>query len=78
MLYDFGATHSFLSESCLQELGLLMLELQFDLVVSTLSSRLVRTSSLFGRCHVEVEGRIFKVNMICLPLQGVDVILGID
>ncbi|XP_027927531.1 uncharacterized protein LOC114184420 [Vigna unguiculata] len=27
---------------------------------------------------MEVEGRIFKVNLICLPLQDFEVILGID
>jgi len=30
------------------------------------------------RCPVEVEGRMYKVNLICLPLQGLDVILGMD
>jgi len=35
VLYDFGATHSFVSESCVHELGLPVSELQFDLVVST-------------------------------------------
>ena len=26
----------------------------------------------------EVEGRIYKVNLICLPLEELEVILGID
>ena len=30
------------------------------------------------RCPVEVEGRMYKVNLICLPLQGLEVILGMD
>jgi len=47
-------------------------------VVSTSASSLVRTSSLCARCLVEVERHIFKVNLICLPLQGLDVILGMD
>jgi len=77
VLYDSGATHSFVLESCVQELGLLVSELQFDPVVST-TSGLVRTSSVCAKCPVEVEGRMFKVNLICLPLQGLDVILGMD
>jgi len=56
--------HSFVSESCVQELGLLVCELQFDLVVSTLTYGLVRTSSVCVRCPVEVEGRVYKVNLI--------------
>jgi len=68
VLYDSGATHSFVSESCVQRLGLPVCELQYDLVVSTPASGLVRTSSLCAKCPVEVEGRRYKVNLICLPL----------
>ena len=55
-----------------------MCELQCELAVSTLASGLVRTSSLCARCPVEVEGRKYKVNLICLPLQDLEVILGMD
>ena len=68
VLYDFRATYSFVSETCVQRLGLSVCELQCDLVVSTLASSLVRTSSLCVKCPVEVEGRVYKVNLICLPL----------
>jgi len=78
VLFDSGATHSFVSESCVRELGLPVYKLQFDLVVYTLASRLVRTSTVCARCPVEVEGRVYKVNLICLTLQGLDVILGMD
>ena len=47
-------------------------------MVSTLASGLVRTSSLCARCPMEVEGRMYKVNLICLPLQELEVILGMD
>ena len=46
--------------------------------MSTLASGLVRTSSLCARCPVEVEGRRYRVNLICLPLQELEVILGMD
>jgi len=78
VVYDSGATHSFVSESYVKKLGLLVCKLQFDLVVSTLESGFVRTSSLCAKCPMEVEGWIFKVNLICLPLQDLEVVLGID
>jgi len=78
VLYDFGATHSFVSDACVKKLGLSVCELQYELVVSTPASGLVRTSSLCARCLVKVEGRRYKVNLICLPLQEFDVILGMD
>ena len=78
VLYDSGATHSFVSESRVVELGLSVRELQYDLVVSTPASRLVRTSIVCARCKIEVEGHKYRVNLICLPLEGLDVILGMD
>ncbi|XP_027927613.1 uncharacterized protein LOC114184503 [Vigna unguiculata] len=78
VLYDSGVTHSFVSNACVKKLGLPVCELQCELVVSTPASGLVRTSSLCARCPVVVEGRMYKVNMICLPLQELEVILGMD
>jgi len=52
VLYDSGATHSFVSESKVVELGLRVRELQFDLVVSTPASGLVRTSTMCARCLI--------------------------
>ncbi|XP_047180297.1 uncharacterized protein LOC124846970 [Vigna umbellata] len=78
VLFDSGATHFFVPESCVEDLGLAVRELQYDLTVSTPTSGLVKTSTVCARCSVVVEGRQFKVNLICLPLQGLEVILGID
>ena len=47
-------------------------------MVSTPTSGLVRTSTLCARCLIEVEGRKYRVNLICLPMEGLDVILGMD
>ena len=78
VLYDSGATHSFVSNACVERLGLPVRELQCELAVSTPASGLVRTSSLCARLPVEVEGRKYRVNLICLPLQELEVILGMD
>ncbi|XP_027915013.1 uncharacterized protein LOC114174373 [Vigna unguiculata] len=56
VLFDSGSTHSFVSESRVVELGLPAKELQYDLVVSTPASGLVRTSTVCARCKIEVEG----------------------
>ena len=47
-------------------------------MVSTTTYGLVRMLSLCAKCPVEVEGRRYKVNLICLPLQELEVILGMD
>jgi len=64
--------------SSIPPLGLLVCELQCELVVSTPASGLVRTLSFCARCLVEVQERIYKVNPICLPLLELEVILGDD
>ena len=78
VLYDSGVTHSFVSDACVKKLGLSVCKLQCELVVSTPTSGLVRTSSLCARCPVVVERRKYRVNLICLPLQELEVILGMD
>jgi len=78
VLYHSGATHSFVSESKVVELGLPLRELQFHQVVSTPAFGLVRTSTVCVRCLIEVEGHKYRVNLIYLPMEGLDVILGMD
>ncbi|XP_014490330.1 uncharacterized protein LOC106753057 [Vigna radiata var. radiata] len=68
VLFDSGATHSFISKACVDRLGLAEREMQLDLVVSTPTAGEVRTSTVCVRCPIEVEGYKFKVNFICLPL----------
>ncbi|XP_027941072.1 uncharacterized protein LOC114194866 [Vigna unguiculata] len=78
VLFDSGVTHSFVSFACVERLGLPVRELQCELAVSTPASGLVRTSSLCVSLSVEVEGRRYRVNLIRLPLQVLEVILGMD
>ncbi|XP_047153644.1 uncharacterized protein LOC124825144 [Vigna umbellata] len=73
-LFDSGTTHSFVSKACVERLGLVVRELPCDLVVSTPVAGLVRTSNVCSRCPIEVEGHKFKVNLICLPVQGLELI----
>jgi len=78
VLYDSGATHSFVSNECVRRLRLVIRELGCELIVATPSSGEVSTSSGCVGCPMEVAGRRFKVNLICLPIEGLDVILGMD
>ena len=78
VLFDSGATHSFISNACVGRLNLEKRDLGCELLVSTPSSGQVATSSVCVGCVMEVAGRRFKVNLVCLPLEGLDVILGMD
>ena len=77
-LFDSGASHSFISETCVKELGLDVNPLLFELRVVTFAFHSVVTSAVCQNSTIEVENRKFKVNLICLPLTDIDVILGMD
>jgi len=78
VLFDSGATHSFISQEYMSRLGLVARDLGCELAVSTPASRQVSTNLACSGCIIEVAGHRFKVNLICLPLEGLDVILGMD
>ena len=78
VLFDSGATHSFISNACVGRLSLEKPDLGCELLVSTPSSGQVATSSVCVGCSMEVASRRFKVNLVCLPLEGLDVILGME
>jgi len=78
VLYDSGATHSFVSNECVRRLGLVMRELAFELIVATLASGEVSTTFVCVGFPIEVASRRFKVNLICLPMERLDMILGMD
>jgi len=73
VLFDSGATHSFIAYACVGRLNLVKCDLGCELLVSTPSSSQVATSLVCVGCSMEVAGRRFKVN-----LEGLNVILGMD
>ncbi|KAE9605139.1 putative aspartic peptidase domain-containing protein [Lupinus albus] len=78
VLFDSGATHSFVSIECVDRLKLQTESLPFDLVVSTPTDVSVVVSTVVSQCPVVVNGRIFTVDLICLLLSQLDLILGMD
>jgi len=78
VLFDSGVTHSSVSNKCVRRLKLVMRELGCKLIVVTTTSGEVSTTFVCVGCPMEVAGRRFKVNLICLSMNGFDVILGMD
>ncbi|XP_052725915.1 uncharacterized protein LOC128194372 [Vigna angularis] len=75
VLFNSGTAHSFRAKACVEKLGMSVEELGVDLVVSTPTSGLIR---MYSVCAIVVEGRRFKVNLVCLSLPRLEVILEID
>nr|XP_025647856.1 uncharacterized protein LOC112742833 [Arachis hypogaea] len=76
-LYDTGASHSFISFAKVEELGLEVSELPFHLHVHTLHQT-VMTRSGCRQVGFKLEGREFVNDLICLPMVGLEMILGFD
>nr|XP_004515606.1 uncharacterized protein LOC101495319 [Cicer arietinum] len=75
VLFDSGATHSFISMECVELLELHITTLLFDLSVTTTADNTLIANTACMHCPIVVLGRKFNVNLICLPLKNLDVIL---
>jgi len=47
-------------------------------VVSTPIEGIIVTSSMCDECPVIIDGKRYKINMICILLKDLEVILGMD
>ena len=78
VLYDSGASHSFISHDCMSALQLPLSELPYELLVSTPTNEPIRTNHICMIVSLLIGGRTFTANLTCLPLSGLDIILGTD
>ncbi|XP_072076600.1 uncharacterized protein [Arachis hypogaea] len=76
-LYDTGASHSFIAFDKVEELGLKMSELAFDLHVHT-PYQTVMTRLGCRQVSFKLEDREFVYDLIFLPMVGLEMILGFD
>jgi hypothetical protein len=78
ILFDFGATHSFILLSSVDRLRLHVSKLPFDLIVSTSADGKYIVSFVCSPCFVVIKNQTFCVNLFYLPLNGIDVILSMS
>jgi len=77
-IIDTGATHCFIAADCASKLGLIMSSMNGEMVDETLAKGSVTTSLVCLKCHLSMFGRDFAVDLVCLPLSGMDVMLGMN
>jgi len=77
-IIDTGATHCFIAIDCASKLGLAMSDMNGEMVVKTPAKGSVTTSLVCLRCPLSMFGRDFEFDLVCLPLSGMDVILGMN
>jgi hypothetical protein len=77
VLFDFGATHNFISMACTKSRRLTVTHLSTTYMISTLGGKMV-TQYLPKNTPLDLGGRVYKASLIILDDQGIDVILGMS
>ena len=78
ILFDSGATHSFISENCVSKLGLVCNEVCEPFVVNLPNNeRLVGTKCL-SEFPITIQSKKFEADLICIAMDPYDIILGMD
>ena len=78
VLLDSGATHSFISMPFGENLGRTPSKLPYILSMSTPIGKTVRVSSCFEECEFLLGRKSLIVDLIPLPMEDFDIILGMD
>jgi hypothetical protein len=77
ILFDYGASHNFMSSTCAKKAKLSLVVLGAPYVISTPGGQ-VDANRIVQKALLELSERIFSTNLIILSGQGIDVILRIS
>jgi predicted aspartyl protease len=77
VLFDTGATHSFITASWVGAHNLPITTMSTPIQIDSASGR-VRADSICLNISVEIRGIAFPANLIVMGTQGIDVILGMN
>jgi len=77
VLFDSGATHSFISASFVAQNSLHMILMKDPMIVSTPGGKM-KTQKLCPKININIRGVDFPSSLIVLESNGLDIILGMD
>ena len=78
VLFDAGATHSFINPNTAAQMTCVPEELDICLCVSTPLGSTYHTELIVRNCEIIIQDKPFLANLILLGIYGYDVILGMD
>ncbi|XP_074346892.1 uncharacterized protein LOC141685702 [Apium graveolens] len=78
VLFDSGASKSFISKECVSKMNLILEDLNEPLLIEVANQDTVSVNRLCPRCHIEIGGHFFSVDLLPFQLGEFDVILGMD
>jgi hypothetical protein len=74
-LFDSGATHSFISNSCGNRIGLDLCPTQGSYMISTPGGK-ITSNQMVKSVPIQLGSQVIKTDLVLLNLEGIDVILG--
>jgi hypothetical protein len=77
ILFDFGASHSYISSSFVIKHSLPLATMKHTMLVSS-SGGEMRTKHICPAVSITIRGVDFPLNLILLDSKGIDIILGMD
>ena len=78
LLFDYGASHSFIAASSVDVLGLEVETLEELLHVSSPLGTRLRIDQICRDCELEISGILLTVDLRVMDISDFDVILGMD
>ena len=78
MLFDYGASHSFIAASVVIELGLEVEAFEEPLYVSSPLGIKARMGMICRGCELEISGILLTVDLRVMDMSKFDVTLGMD
>ena len=77
ILFDFGATHSSISDKCGARVGLESSQATAQYMITTPGGK-IASNQILRHVPIQMGSKLIKTNLISLSLEGMDVILGMD
>jgi len=78
VLFDSGASHSFLSQAFASKHGQHVVDIDKGKFCISAAGNQISTNQLVRNVHFAIEGRNYSADLVILPSLGIDVILGMN
>jgi len=78
ILFDAGATHSFIDSATAKRLACHLDEMNVQLCVMTPVGSVYQAEYIVRKCPIVIQGRTLSADLVLLGIRGSDVILGMD
>jgi predicted aspartyl protease len=77
ILFDSGATHSFISPKCGTKIGLDIYPTNGAYMITTPAGK-ISSNQIYRKVPIQLGSHLIKTDLLLLDLEGMDVLLGMD